>query len=58
MKIKGYKVSDYIEDFDGKIEGDVEDIGDGYSIAKCETGSVLIENCGQDDEIIWKIIKK
>jgi hypothetical protein len=58
MKIKNIEVEDYIEDFDGSVEGCnlIKNLDGGYGVYENENGKFLIENYGCEGEFIYKVI--
>ena len=60
MKIKNIGVSEYIEEFDGSVEGcvRVKDLGEGYGLYENENGKFVIENYGGEGEYIWRLFEE
>jgi hypothetical protein len=58
MKIKNIEVEDYIEDFDGSVEGCnlIKNLDGGYGVYENENGKFLIEDYNGENEFIYKVI--
>ena len=60
MKIKNIGVSEYIEEFDGSVEGCVmvKDLGEGFGVYENENGKFVIDSYGKEGEFIWRLFEE